>query len=68
MDNIKKILPGLSVAVLIATISTFLASTEFIKNSVNFSPLILAILIGVAVGNIVKFPDSFKPGITFSLK
>jgi uncharacterized integral membrane protein (TIGR00698 family) len=68
MEEIKKILPGLSVATLIAVISTFLASTDFIKNSVNFSPLILAILIGVVVGNVVKLPDSFKPGITFSLK
>ncbi len=66
--DLKKILPGLSVAVLVAISATTLASTDFIKRTVNFSPLILAILIGVAVGNIIKFPDSFKPGITFALK
>ncbi len=66
--DLRKILPGLSVAVLVAIVATILASTDFIKKTVNFSPLILAILIGVAVGNIIKFPDSFKPGITFALK
>jgi len=63
-----KYLPGIGVAVVIAIISTFLASLQFVKETVHFSPLIMAILIGVIVGNIVKFPDTFKPGITFSLK
>ena len=66
--DIQKILPGLAVAVAVAVIATFTASLDFVKNTVNFSPLILAILIGVVIGNIVKFPDSFKPGITFALK
>ena len=66
--DLKKILPGLSVAVVVAIVSTFLSSLDIVKKTVNFSPLIIAILIGVAVGNIVKFPDNFKPGITFALK
>jgi len=66
--DLKKILPGLSIAVLVAVISTILASTDIIKKTVNFSPLILAILIGAVVGNLIKLPDSFKPGIIFSLK
>ena len=66
--DLKKLLPGLSVAVAVAILSTFLSSLDIVKKTVNFSPLILAILIGVAIGNIVKFPDSFKPGIIFALK
>ena len=67
-QEIQKLLPGLAVAVAVAIISTFLSSLEIVKKTVNFSPLIIAILLGVAVGNIVKFPESFKPGIVFSLK
>ncbi|WP_457640900.1 YeiH family protein [Persephonella sp.] len=63
-----KILPGLSVAVIIAILSTYIASLQVVKDTVNFSPLIIAILIGVVVGNLVRFSDSFKPGFVFSLK
>lgn len=63
-----KYIPGVSVAVLIALISMFLANLEFVQKTLHFSSLILAILLGVVIGNLVKFPESFKPGITFSLK
>ena len=66
--DVKKILPGLSVAVVVAILATFLSSLDIVKKTVNFSPLIMAILIGVVVGNVIKFPESFKPGITFALK
>ncbi|ACO03686.1 MAG TPA: YeiH family putative sulfate export transporter [Persephonella sp.] len=64
----KQIIPGLTVTVLIAVFSTFLAQTDFIKETVKFSPLIIAILTGVIVGNLFKFSEKFKPGIVFSLK
>ncbi len=63
-----KYIPGVIVTVIIAIISTFLASLQIVKETVNFSPLIIAILLGVIIGNTVKFPESFKPGLTFSLK
>ncbi len=63
-----KYIPGVIVAVVLAIVSTFLASLQIVKETVNFSPLIIAILLGVVIGNIIKFPDTFKPGITFSLK
>ncbi len=63
-----KYLPGVAVAVSIAILAMILANLDFVKNTLHFSSLILAIIIGVIVGNIVKFPDTFKPGITFSLK
>ncbi len=64
----RQILPGLIVTFLIAIFSTILASTELIKETVKFSPLIIAILTGVVVGNIFKLSERFKPGIVFSLK
>ena len=63
-----KYIPGVIVAVSIAVIATFLSNLQIVKETVNFSPLIIAILLGVIVGNTVKFPESFKPGIIFSLK
>ena len=63
-----KYLPGIAVSVSIALIAMFLANLEFVQKTLHFSSLILAILIGVLIGNLVKFPENFKPGITFSLK
>ncbi len=63
-----KYIPGVIVAVSIAVTATFLSKLDIVKETVNFSPLIIAILLGVIIGNTVKFPDSFKPGLTFSLK
>ncbi len=63
-----KYLPGIAVSVSVALLAMFLASLDFVKNTLHFSSLILAILIGVVVGNTIKFSDTFKPGITFSLK
>ncbi len=63
-----KYIPGVIVTVVLAVIATFLASLDIVKNTVNFSPLIIAILLGVIIGNTVKFPETFKPGLTFSLK
>ncbi len=64
----KRILPGLGLSIIISIISTFIATSELNKNSLNLSPLILAIIIGIISGNIFKIKDDFKPGITFSLK
>ncbi|HIE58757.1 MAG TPA: YeiH family putative sulfate export transporter [Hydrogenothermaceae bacterium] len=62
------IFPGIFVPLAVAILAMLLASTDFIQNTLHFSSLILAILIGVIIGNIFKFPESFKPGITFALK
>jgi len=60
--------PGLAFTVLIAIIATFISELDIVKNSVNFSPLIIAIILGVITGNIWKIPQALKPGINFSLK
>ena len=63
-----KYIPGVIFATVIAILATFISKLEIVKETVNFSPLIIAILLGVFVGNIWKMPESFKPGVTFSLK
>jgi uncharacterized integral membrane protein (TIGR00698 family) len=63
-----KLLPGITVTVILAIVSIFISGLEIVKSTVNFSPLIISILLGVLIGNLVKFPETFKPGIIFSLK
>ncbi len=63
-----KLLPGIAVTVTLAIVSIFVSKLEIVKSTVNFSPLIISIILGVIIGNIVKFPEVFKPGIIFSLK
>ncbi len=63
-----KYIPGVLVTVVLAIVATYISSLQIVKETVNFSPLIIAILLGVVIGNTVKFPETFKPGLTFSLK
>ena len=63
-----KLIPGLVVTFSLAVVATFLSNLDIIKSTVNFSPLIIAILLGIIIGNFIRFPESFKPGIIFSLK
>ncbi|MDQ7056052.1 MAG: YeiH family protein [Persephonella sp.] len=63
-----KIVPGFVLSVFISVISFFISNLEIVKKTVNFSPLIIAILLGVVVGNLWKMPESFKSGVIFSLK
>ncbi len=61
-------LPGIIFSSVIALVSMFLSNLEIVKSTVNFSPLIIAIILGIIVGNVIKIPDVLKPGINFSLK
>ncbi len=63
-----KLIPGVIVTVILAVASIFISNLQIVKSTVNFSPLIISILLGVLIGNLVKFPETFKPGIIFSLK
>jgi len=63
-----KLIPGLTVTFSLAVVAIFLSNLEIIQSTVNFSPLIIAILLGIVIGNFIRFPEIFKPGIIFSLK
>ena len=58
-------LSGLILTTALALIATYLHNLPELK---LFSPLILAILLGIAVRNTVGTPRVCQPGITFSLK
>lgn len=62
------IIPGFIFSSVIAFLAIFLSSLEIIKSTVNFSPLIIAIILGLVIGNLIKIPETLKPGINFSLK
>jgi uncharacterized integral membrane protein (TIGR00698 family) len=58
-------LPGMALAAAIATLAF---SLRYIHGMAVFSPMILAILIGMAFHNLVGTPSVARPGIVFSLK
>ena len=65
---LAKVIPGVIFTTVIALVATFISSLQIIKETVNFSPLIIAILLGVLIGNIWKIPEPLKLGVVFSLK
>ena len=64
-STIADLLPGLLLTSALALIATNLQKLPGIN---IFSPLILAVLIGVLIRNTVGVRSVYKPGITFSLK
>jgi uncharacterized integral membrane protein (TIGR00698 family) len=58
-------LPGIALAVAIATVAFLL---RHIHGMAAFSPMILAIVIGMAFHNIVGTPSFARPGISFGLR
>ena len=67
-----RIFPGILISFIIAYSGIYLSS--FIGNEVlnlsrsPISPIMLSIIIGLLLGNILKIPSIFLPGIKFSLK
>jgi uncharacterized integral membrane protein (TIGR00698 family) len=72
IDQFPKIIPGLVVASLLAWLSTWLS--EYLGvNVLGFektpiSAVMMAILLGIIIGNVVTLPTWLKPGFTFSVK
>lgn len=72
IEQAPKIIPGLVVALLLAWLSTWLS--KFLGVDVlgfeksPFSVVMMAILLGLIVGNIFTLPAWLKPGFTFAVK
>ena len=70
--QLHTLLPGLAVASLLAWLTTYLAGwigedlMGFEKTPI--SPVMLAIILGLIIGNLVPFQTLLKPGITFAVK
>jgi uncharacterized integral membrane protein (TIGR00698 family) len=60
-------LQGLLVVFILTFLSSLIIKLPFLANA-GISPLVLAIILGIGVGNIVKLPHSFAPGIQFAAK
>jgi uncharacterized integral membrane protein (TIGR00698 family) len=72
IDQVPKLIPGLVVASLLAWLSTWLS--EFLGVDVlgfeksPISAVMMAIVLGMIIGNILTLPSWLKPGFTFAVK
>ena len=72
INELPKLLPGLLAASVLAWVSV--VASEFIGVHVMgfdkspVSPVMLAIVIGLLIGVVVRIPDTFAPGLKFSVK
>lgn len=64
-DPAAKLLPGLGMTAAIALAATLLHKLPVVS---NFSPMIVAILIGTVFHNVVGTPAIAKPGVAFSMR
>lgn len=60
-------IPGIMFTIILALLAYTIVGLPFI-NYLNLSSLIIAILLGMLLGNLIKLPDLVKPGLTFSSK
>ena len=60
-------IPGIMFTIILALLVIPSLVCLFI-NYLNLSSLIIAILLGMLLGNLMKLPDLVKPGLTFSSK
>ena len=58
--------PGLLVAFALGVVATFMS--RGLGGPLARSPLLIAILIGVLIGNSFGCPESFRPGLTFTIR
>lgn len=72
IDQVPKLIPGLVVASLIAWLSTWLSEflgVEVLKfDKSPISAVMMAIILGLIIGNILRLPTWLKPGFTFAVK
>jgi uncharacterized integral membrane protein (TIGR00698 family) len=72
VDQVPQLLPGLVVAGLLAWLSIWLskyigvAIMGFEKSPI--SAVMMAILLGLIIGNVIPLPESLKPGLKFLVK
>ena len=68
--ELPALVPGLLMAALVVVVSVWLA--DFVNSSLGFKGLVsyimMAIIIGLVVGNTLPIPASVAPGVSFSLK
>lgn len=72
VDQIPRLLPGLILAVLLAWLSIwlsrFVGEEVFRFDRTPISSVMVAILLGLLIGNLVRLPGWLNPGLNFSVK
>jgi uncharacterized integral membrane protein (TIGR00698 family) len=71
VDQIPRLLPGLILAALLAWLSMwlsrFVGEEVFRFERTPVSPVMMAILLGLLIGNLVRLPSWLNPGLNFSV-
>lgn len=67
MNKSNAVIKGLLFVTFLAILSYMIETVEWVQ-SIHLSPLIIAIILGIIVKNVMKLPESFGPGIQFSIK
>jgi uncharacterized integral membrane protein (TIGR00698 family) len=72
VDEVLQLPPGLLTAVLLAWLSVWLSNYVGVRlmgfEKTPISAVMMAILLGLIIGNTVPLPESLKPGFTFAVK
>ncbi len=68
IKTVKNIVPGLFLVAALTLIALTLGGLPLFHGTIPVSPLVLAIIIGVALNNTVKLPPSAEAGIGFAAR
>jgi uncharacterized integral membrane protein (TIGR00698 family) len=68
VKSLPSILPGLGLSAGLAILAIALSRWPLLLQLIPLSPLMLAIGLGALLGNLVRLPSRYKPGLTFGLK
>ncbi|MGE3728807.1 MAG: YeiH family protein [Candidatus Sericytochromatia bacterium] len=68
INTLRSLMPGVGLSALLAGLSIWISRGPELPKGLPLSPLLLAIFMGLLLGNLRSWPALYKPGLTFSLK
>ena len=72
VDQVPGLMPGLILVALLAGLSIWLSEysgTQLLGfDKTPISPVMVAILLGILLGSLLRLPDVIRPGLSFSVK
>ncbi|MBL8061323.1 MAG: putative sulfate exporter family transporter [Chthonomonas sp.] len=64
----KKVAPGVALCIVLALAAVAIAELPWTKTNLRFSPLLIVILLGMAIGSFISLPIVLKDGIAYCQK
>lgn len=64
----KKLAPGVGLCILLALLAVVIAELPWSKAHLRFSPLLIVILLGMAIGSTLSLPALFRDGVAYCQK